>query len=137
VLAQIAKTAEHSPERLLGQIGRGLCKADKDVLAVVGTDVIENLREAFKQGTYAAVYELSLLARPWDFLLPDIDMEVQLWHGVHDHSAPVTMAHNMTLLLPHDRTQIFRTEGHYSVLVNHADEILATLIQSQPARAAA
>jgi pimeloyl-ACP methyl ester carboxylesterase len=50
-----------------------------------------------------------------------------LWHGDDDRICSVSAAQMLARMLPHCHAVIYPGEGHFSVLVYHAREILSTL----------
>ena len=54
-------------------------------------------------------------------------------HGVSieaDPTVPVSMGRYLAARLPHCHARFFPDEGHFSLPVNHAAEILRTLVES-------
>lgn len=90
---------------------------------------VEEAAEAFRQGAKGPAWECKLLfGEPWGFVLEDISMEkVHLWHGELDGNVPVSMGRAMAERIPHCEAMFYPDEAHLSLLLNHAEEILATL----------
>jgi len=51
-----------------------------------------------------------------------------MWQGEKDVDAPPVMARYMNSTIPDSKITFYPEEGHLSVLVNHLEEILTTLI---------
>ena len=64
----------------------------------------------------------------WHFDPSGINIPVQLWHGEQDGEAPAAMGRWITKTVPTSHSRFFPDEGHISLIVNHADDILRTLI---------
>jgi pimeloyl-ACP methyl ester carboxylesterase len=87
-----------------------------------------SIREAFRGGGRGAVEELRLFASDWGLDLGRIDCPVHLWHGEQDKTVPVVMARHLAAAIPGCQTHFFPEEGHFSLPVNHMEEILGTLV---------
>jgi|WetSurMetagenome_2_1015567.scaffolds.fasta_scaffold214865_2 pimeloyl-ACP methyl ester carboxylesterase len=85
-------------------------------------------KEAFRQGARGIAVEASIFMKPWGFGLEDVTCKkIHLWHGDQDTNVPITMARHMAEKIPNCQAKYYEGEGHYSVPVNHLDEIIATL----------
>lgn len=117
------------PAAILSMIARTPAMADRQVLerADVGCVLLASIRESVRTGPFGILYELPLYTHPWDFRPEEIDIAVELWHGEADPIVPV--AHTRALLerLAHSRSVILPGEGHFSLPINHMDEILRAL----------
>jgi pimeloyl-ACP methyl ester carboxylesterase len=120
-----------NPEKMLGHMIGALPVPDKAVLArpEVKTTVKENIAEAFRSGCRGAVCELLLCTRPWGFALKDIATRVDLWHGEEDRSVPSTMGRYQARAIPNCRATFYPDEGHFSLAINHMEEILSSLLR--------
>ncbi len=126
-----AYQVRRNPERMLGRIIGALPDADKAVLArpEVKTAIRDNIVEAFRGGSSGAACELLLYSRPWGFLLKDIALRVNLWHGEEDRSVPPTMGRYQARAIPNCRAIFCPREGHFSLAINHMEEILSGLLE--------
>lgn len=89
-----------------------------------------SLAEAFRQGARGLTYD-TLLAegRPWGFKLEDIAFpRVYLWHGEQDQDVPIAMGRAVVDQLACCKATFYPEEGHLSVIVNHREEIVTTLM---------
>ena len=93
----------------------------------------EPMAEALHQGPAGLVQDMTILARPWGFEVRDIKVPVELWHGANDTTAPVTMARRLAEAIPDCTAHIVADAGHVSVIIDHIDDALDTLL---PARGA-
>jgi pimeloyl-ACP methyl ester carboxylesterase len=91
--------------------------------------IIESLRESVRPGGRGVAWDLVLYSRPWGFRLGDVSMPVHLWHGEADTIVPPAFGRYQADAIPHCRAEFFPGEGHISVGVNHADEILRALLE--------
>lgn len=90
--------------------------------------VRESTAEALRQGGGGAAWELTLIARPWDFRLQDVRMPVSLCQGLADQINPASAtARCLAAALPACNPRYFPSEGHLSLVVRHIGEVLAEL----------
>lgn len=89
--------------------------------------LIDSVHEAVRQGGQGPVRDLVIYSRPWGFPLQEIAMPVHLWHGEADVTVPASMGHTMAAQLPDCCARFLPGEGHFSLLINHLDEILTTV----------
>jgi hypothetical protein len=68
-----------------------------------------------------------IAARQWGFELEEINMKVDLWHGVLDNQARIALARASAHRIPHCNAVFYPTDAHISTIVNHGDEIVDTL----------
>jgi pimeloyl-ACP methyl ester carboxylesterase len=71
--------------------------------------------------------EVERLARPWGFDIRKIDVPMFLFHGDQDQIMHVGPARLMARLLKRCVARFYAGEGHFSVLVNKADELMGAL----------
>jgi pimeloyl-ACP methyl ester carboxylesterase len=130
-LWRTAYLVQRNPEGMLGCMIGALPDPDKTVLTrpEVKTTIKENVVEAFRSGSRGAACELLLFTRPWGFLLKDIATRVDLWHGEQDESVPPTMGRYQARTIPNCRAIFYPGEGHFSLAINHMEEILSSLLK--------
>ena len=130
-LWRAAYLVQRNPEGMLGCMIDALPDPDKTVLTrpEVKTTIKENVVEAFRSGSRGAACELLLFTRPWGFLLKDIATRVDLWHGEQDESVPPTMGRYQARTIPNCRAIFYPGEGHFSLAINHMEEILSSLLK--------
>ena len=131
LLWRMAYQVRRNPERVLGRIMSTLPDVDKAVLArpKVKAAITDNLFEAFRRGSSGTTYELLLYSRPWGFSLKDIAVPVDLWHGEEDRSVPPTMGRYQATAIPQCHATFCPHEGHFSLAINHMEEILSRLVK--------
>jgi pimeloyl-ACP methyl ester carboxylesterase len=107
--------------------------ADRQVLreSDVRRIIISSLREAIRQGARGVLQEMALYTQPWGFSLSEIDMPVQLWHGSLDETVPILHAETLASRLPACETRFVDDEGHFSLPICRANQILDGLIAPQ------
>jgi pimeloyl-ACP methyl ester carboxylesterase len=125
-----ARWVRRDPERYLANMMARAPVADRSVLAdpAYRTLFARSMAEALRQGGRGVAWELTLLARPWDFKLQDVPMPVRLWHGLADNIVPAGMTRHLAAALPHAQVHYLPDEGHLSLIVRHLDNILADFV---------
>ncbi len=128
VARQVRRNPETALEIMIGALPLPI--ADQAVLAKpeVKTTLKENIAAAFRNGSRGAACELLLYTRPWGFALRDIAMRVDLWHGEEDSLVPFAMAQYQASAIPNCRAIFCPDEGHYSLPINHMQDILSGLL---------
>jgi pimeloyl-ACP methyl ester carboxylesterase len=93
-----------------------------------------SLVEGLHQGARGPAYDGMLLAqRSWGFELEAIAFHgVFLWHGQLDREAPIAAARTLAERIPRCKPTYYPHEGHLSVIVNHGEEIVASLMSDRP-----
>ena len=72
--------------------------------------------------------EIERLVQPWGFDLKNIvGPRLFVWHGIEDRIMPVAPARVMARHLKDCTSTFYAHEGHFSVLVNRAHDLLAAL----------
>ncbi|GEO40374.1 alpha/beta hydrolase [Skermanella aerolata] len=105
-----------------------LPEPDRAVLSAgFGIPVLDNFREALRQGIGGAVADARIYARPWGFDPAGIVAPTVIWHGNLDNQVPVAAAEVYARLIPHARLCLLEGEGHFSLVVRHHHAILASL----------
>jgi pimeloyl-ACP methyl ester carboxylesterase len=72
--------------------------------------------------------EIERLARPWGFDIRKIDVPILVFHGDEDQIMHVRPAQKMARVLRECAATFYAGEGHFSVLVNKADQLMETLL---------
>jgi len=88
-------------------------------------------RDAILNSVRGWVNEELLMAAPWGFELQEIDCpDIYLWHGGMDKNVPIAMAKAVARQLPNCHASFLEEEGHLSLLYNHGNKIIDTLVQA-------
>jgi pimeloyl-ACP methyl ester carboxylesterase len=92
--------------------------------------VVEQMAETVRQGSKGLYYEFMMYRKPWGFNLNEISpkLKVYLWQGELDVNVPVAMVREMCKSIPNCDGRFFPNDGHFSVVFNHFDDVLATLL---------
>lgn len=100
------------------------CVLNPDAGRLLAADMVE----AFRQGARGPAYEGTLYARSWGFKIEDITFPALfLWHGAYDRNIPITAGQAMAGKLAHCQASYYEDEGHLSLIVNRAAEIVTIL----------
>lgn len=119
------------PDLVLSILAPHSALADQKILArpEVRELLRANIRGAFRQGGAAAARELWLFTHHWE---PDprlVQVPTRLWHGEADRTVPVQMGRRHAQLIPNSRFESFPSEGHFSLPVCHARNLLEQLLE--------
>jgi pimeloyl-ACP methyl ester carboxylesterase len=130
---RIKSMARSAPEKFMAQYMATLPEVDQAILQDLHQEehTLKTYIEALRNGPRGAQHDLALLARPWNIPLGQITMKVHLWHGGQDRAAPPAIGHYLESVIPDVEMHFYPQEGHLSLLVNHADEIIATLLETE------
>lgn len=124
----------HNPEkfrRMLDSMLEEISFPDQDAYATqrVFETMAQGMAEAFRQGTHGQAYEARLLYQPWGFTYGDIHLErVYLWQGELDQNIPVTIGKAIAEEIDGCQSTFLTNEGHISIISNHGEAILRTLV---------
>jgi pimeloyl-ACP methyl ester carboxylesterase len=108
-----------------------LAEPDKALMAQIGGRelFIRMFGGGFQQRGRGEAWEaVLLLGRPWGFRLEDIRMPVYLWHGEMDAMNSIDMGRRVAKSIPDCRSKFYPQEGHFSLLVNHYEELLRAIV---------
>ena len=121
---------EASIERLLVRLEASVGEPDRRLLDTpeFRRDLARGLAEGLRQGANGNVEDLVAQVQPWGFQIEEIPFEKMfLWHGEQDRVVPVAAARLLSQALPHCTATFYPDEGHFSTLVNHAQDIWKAL----------
>lgn len=106
--------------------------ADQDIMRQPGVleGMAKDYSEAFRQGARGVVHEGALYASEWGFKLGEVMHPVWLWQGEQDINVPAAMGRFQARHLPNCQATFDPADGHISIIVNHAAEILMALSPS-------
>lgn len=86
--------------------------------------------EAFRSGGQGALHEFHLYAQPWGFSLREVEAPIHLWQGDQDGTVPLCMGEYIAAQLPNCKPRFLSNEGHFSLAIDHAADVLAVLRDS-------
>lgn len=109
---------------------RWLSKADREALAPARMRALVTriFAEHHRHGGIGARSDARLSMRAWGFDLRRVSVQkLFLWHGKEDRLVGYALAEALAAALPHCIPKFYSGEGHFSVLMNRASEILAQM----------
>lgn len=86
--------------------------------------ITRSFLEAVSSGPDCLLDEGELYLEPWDFELEEIRTRVRFWHGRDDANLPCEVAQKLAARIPKCEGRWIDGEGHYSVAVFYAGEML-------------
>ena len=96
--------------------------------AQMRTLLARTMVETARQGAAANRDEIERLVRPWGFDVRRLAFDrIFVWHGEMDRIMPIDPARLLAKRLVGCRSTFYPDEGHFSVLVNRASDLLAAL----------
>ena len=107
----------------------GLPEPDRLVLSGTNAQelVLASAVEGVRQGSTPLLEEISIYSKFWGFELSDLNVPISLFQGEADIDVPASMARYQAELIPNCELNLYPTDGHFSLLVNRIDEIIASL----------
>jgi len=117
------------PAKGLKKFVEGLPEPDRLVLSKTDAQdfVAASAVEGVRQGSGPLLEEIGIYSRSWGFKLEDLNVPVSLFQGEVDIDVPASMARHQASLIPDCEINLYPNDGHFSLLVNHIDEIIASL----------
>ncbi len=124
-----ARWIRRHPDHHLAHMTAAAPPVDRRVLAVPAYRALftESTAEALRPGGRGAAWDLTLLARPWDFSLQEVSVPMRIWQGLADNIVPPAIAQDLAAALPASECRYLEDEGHLSLIVRHMDAVLADL----------
>lgn len=131
-LGQMSKSYA-DPDKFLKMVRQGMPKPDQE-LARQRPVAIHQFSaaavESHRQGIDGDFTEWQLYVRPWGFQFNEITSSVALWYGEVDNFVPVAMGRYLAGQIPNSQLHIVPDGGHFSTINNHAEAILAGLLEA-------
>jgi len=115
----------------LERFGKELCEPDKQVFET------EEHRKIFRE-TFANIMPENVEGfldsyftplHTWDFDPGDIQVPVQLWHGIQDQRSSVQFAQKLAATIPVSDLHFIEKGGHF-IFNTHWEQMLDTLLDS-------
>ncbi|KAF4981250.1 hypothetical protein FDECE_17723 [Fusarium decemcellulare] len=89
--------------------------------------MLENLREALKDGSTGAAHDAKVYGGDWGFSLSDVKVDenkLLIWHGGQDQNVPFAMAEKAGALLSGCQFKAFPDDAHVSLIAGKPREFL-------------
>jgi pimeloyl-ACP methyl ester carboxylesterase len=122
-------------EKMLIRPSRFISDGDHRALqdAVLRTGIAQAYIESLRSGGRGDRESAVTLLSPWGFTPQQVQFErLFIWHGEDDRVVPVAPLRLLSQQLAHCSARFYPGEGHFSLIVNHIEEILETLKGSAP-----
>lgn len=129
-LLRAAFQTEAQAQKTLANAARHWVAPDQNSLRQPGIKELmaASLVEALHPGAQGAAYDGAVLGRPWGFNLAAIKFpKLYLWHGELANEVPVASGRALAAHLPQCQPTYYPNEGHISLIVNHAPDIVQAL----------
>jgi pimeloyl-ACP methyl ester carboxylesterase len=106
-----------------------LTDADRAVVRdpIIRRRFVEMLIDAIGRQPCGVLLDLQLAHRPWEVRPPRTPVPIQIRHGEADADSPPSIGRYLADALPSAELRTFPGEGHVSVFVHHAVEVLTDL----------
>ncbi|MEC7810171.1 MAG: alpha/beta hydrolase [Actinomycetota bacterium] len=125
----LVRQLSSKPVKGFDKFVKGLPEVDRLILSnSTGKEtVLESAMEGVRQGSGPLLDEISIYSRSWGFKLEDVSIQVSFFQGELDIDVPASMARYQASLIPSSEANFYPADGHFSLLTNHIDEIIASL----------
>lgn len=97
-----------------------------------GALALNAYRESWRQSAVGVFTDAEIYTAPWGFDLSEIKVPVRLWHGGEDHNFAPFFAEALAREMPGCTLRLVPGEGHYSLPMRRAREIVADLLSVAP-----
>jgi pimeloyl-ACP methyl ester carboxylesterase len=124
--------AKGSPQKApLRWLMKLLGEEDRRVLQLPG--IYEVVRDAtlgaLNRGPRSVIADADIYLSEWGFEVSQIDFPIQFWHGKQDRNIAWTYTERIASLIPAATTVWSEIDGHYSLPITHAEQILAAALR--------
>ena len=108
-----------APQTLFSLLSAGHCPADRAVFRDprARSRWTRALHDSVMQGAVGAITELRLYVSQRPFALHDVEVPVELWHGLDDTVVPSRHGERLASALPQCEARFLADEGHFSTPV--------------------
>lgn len=118
--------------RMLGTEDRRVLE-DPRVLQIV----CEATLGALSRPAADVIADADIYLREWGFEVSRITVPVRFWHGKQDRNIDWSYTRRLASLIPHATTFFSEHDGHYSLPVTHAEQVILAAMQKTPPPAGA
>jgi pimeloyl-ACP methyl ester carboxylesterase len=91
--------------------------------------VCEATLGALKRPAADVIADADIYLSEWGFEVSRISIPIHFWHGKQDRNIDWTYTQRLASLIPHAVTHFSEHDGHYSMPVTHAEQIITTAMQ--------
>ncbi len=130
--AQAQELRAATPSQVVESLATLLPQVDRDaILGSAGTELGEDLAasfaEALRPGVDGWVDDDLAFTGAWGFDLADLQVPVMVWQGDADLMVPFSHGRWLAAHVPGATAHLLAGEGHLSIALGHAEEMLADL----------
>lgn len=86
--------------------------------------LVGSVKEAFRAPALGLLQDIGLITADWGFTISQLKTGVQFWHGDQDNICPLSELEPLVNNLAHAKLTIVRGQGHFSLPITHATEVL-------------
>lgn len=128
-----ARFLRRHPDRVFALLRRALPEKDHEALAnsEIYHALCATVRQGLSQGAKGVLRDFHQYLKPWGFALNEVEQPTTLWHGSADTVVPLSHSQYLAERLPNATLFVLPAEGHYSLPVNGAPTILASIVQTR------
>jgi pimeloyl-ACP methyl ester carboxylesterase len=112
----MARLARDDPDALDRFFAPDISEADRRQAAEADPALraweLENLREAFRQGTDGYVEDHTISASEWSYLLPRLRQPTRIWQGADDNNVPAAATRWLADRIPGAELTLLPAAGH-------------------------
>lgn len=118
-------------ERFPGLVPRLKIEAKPDRKVLARPEIMQilnrSLQGALRQGMRGITMDVRLLTLPWGFSVEDIAVPAYFWYALRDITLPRIMSEFLASRIPAGHLSFVPDEGHVSLVVNTAPQVLETM----------
>ncbi|MGV3663252.1 MAG: alpha/beta hydrolase [Prosthecobacter sp.] len=130
-------TAKGDPRKpLLRFMMKLLGPEDRRVLLLPGIyDVVRDATlGALDRGPKNVIADADIYLSEWGFEVSKINYPIHFWHGKDDRNIAWTYTDRVASLIPVATPRWSDIDGHYSLPITHAEQVLANAVQKPPVK---
>jgi pimeloyl-ACP methyl ester carboxylesterase len=90
--------------------------------------MLESVELARRHGSAGVLFDLKTMSDRWPVDWSKLRCRFHLWHGERDNVLPYAMSEYVHSQVPHASLKLYPEEGHYSLPIRRAEEILKDMI---------
>jgi len=127
-------TAKGDPQQApLRWLMKLLGKEDRRVLLQPGIfDVVRDATlGALDRGPRSVIADADIYLSEWGFEVSQINFPIRFWHGKQDRNIAWTYTQQIAQLIPRAETHWSEIDGHYSLPITHAEQIITAALQKE------
>ena len=132
ILNKMKQYREMADEDILVRAERNMPQADFEAFKQNGRLTLskKGVDETFRDMKGVAM-DVRLPIRPLGFNLGDINFPITFFHGKADNTVPIEVVEWMVPRIPAARLVTYPKDGHMSAMIDHFEEIAATLLNGK------